>query len=92
MCCCVYNREPGRGARALHAACWLLGALEEAVRTCAHAVRGEFLPRGEMARTARGETAWITRGEMARTARGETATAAATGNSRRATAAPGVRL
>ena len=26
-----------------------------------------------MARTARGETAWITRGEMARTARGETA-------------------
>ena len=37
-----------------------------------------------MARTARGETAWITRGEMARTARGETATAAAataTGNS-----------
>ena len=44
-----------------------------------------------MARTARGETAWITRGEMARTARGETATAAATGNSR-AAAAPGVRL
>ena len=42
MCCCVC-REPGRGARALlHAACWLLGALEEAVRTCAHAVRGAF--------------------------------------------------
>ena len=90
MCCCVY-REPGRGARALHVACWLLGALEEAVRTRAHAVRGAFYPRGEMARTARGETAWITRGEMARTARGETATAAATGNSR-AAAAPGVRL
>ena len=41
MCCCVY-KEPGRGARATHAACWLLGALEEAVRTCAHAVRGAF--------------------------------------------------
>ena len=41
MCCCVC-REPGRGARALHAACWLLGSLEEAVRTCAHAVRGAF--------------------------------------------------
>ena len=46
VCCCVYRlyyREPGRGgARALHAACWLLGALEEAVRTRAHAVRGAF--------------------------------------------------
>ena len=42
MCCCVY-REPGRGgARALHAAGWLLGALEEAVRTRAHAMRGAF--------------------------------------------------
>ena len=40
--CCVY-REPGRGgARPLHAACWLLGALEEAARTRAHAVRGAF--------------------------------------------------
>ena len=38
MCFCVY-KEPGRGARARHAACWLLGALEEAGRTCAHAVR-----------------------------------------------------
>ena len=46
VCCCVY-REPGRGgARALHAAGWLLhgllGALEEAVRTRAHAMRGAF--------------------------------------------------
>ena len=43
VCCCVY-REPGRGgARALHhAACWLLGALEEAARTRARAVRGAF--------------------------------------------------
>ena len=39
MCCCVY-KEPGRGARARHAARWLLGALEEAGRTCANAVRG----------------------------------------------------
>ena len=28
ICCCVY-KEPGRGARARHAARWLLGALEE---------------------------------------------------------------
>ena len=45
VCCCVY-RAPGRGgggARALHhAACWLLGALEEAARTRARAVRGAF--------------------------------------------------
>ena len=40
MCCCVYKEPAGRGARARHAACWLLGALEEAGRTCAHAVRG----------------------------------------------------
>ena len=39
MCCCVY-KEPGRGARARHAACRLLGALEEAGRKCANAVRG----------------------------------------------------
>ena len=34
------SKEPGRGARARHAARWLLGALEEAGRTCANAVRG----------------------------------------------------
>ena len=35
---CLQGARPR--ARARHAACWLLGALEEAVRTCAHAVRG----------------------------------------------------
>ena len=37
--CCVY-KKPGRGARGARrdAACWLLGALEEAGRKCAHAV------------------------------------------------------
>ena len=39
VCCCVY-KEPGRGARARHAARWLLGALEEAGRTFANAVHG----------------------------------------------------
>ena len=49
VCCCavvsaVHRREPGRGGGGggLHAACWLLGALEEAVRRRAHAVRGAF--------------------------------------------------
>ena len=72
LCCAVVSAGSPAAGRALHAACWLLGALEEAVRTCAHAVRGAFCPRGEMVLTARGEAAWITRGEIAQTARGET--------------------